>query len=81
MRSESLVDRQVKVKITWLNGVGTVILPNGESFTWPIKDELKTNTEEEVYLVTSPSSVLPSQKELAKLVLKEILKSQYNKEV
>ena len=80
MQFESLVNKQIKVKLTWSEGVGTIILPSGGSFVWPIKDENgKTFTEKEVYLVLSPSSVLPTQQELAKLVLNEILKPQEGK--
>lgn len=80
MQSESLVNKQVKVRLAWSEGIGTVYLPSGESFIWPLKDESgETKIDEEVYLVLSSSSILPTQQELAKLVLKEILKPQKGK--
>jgi hypothetical protein len=68
----SLVDHQILVEATVKDGVVTLKLPNGQTVVWPVTDA--NLVAGQFYLTLSSSQTLPTKEELARLILKEILK-------
>lgn len=72
MQTERLVDHQIRVEVVNKDGFLTVLFPDGQQLVWPTID--KQIPPGVFYLTLSPTPVLPTKQELARLVLQEILK-------
>ncbi|OGB74256.1 hypothetical protein A2V68_00620 [candidate division Kazan bacterium RBG_13_50_9] len=71
MRTDRLIDHQIKIEVTNSEGVIRFRLPDGQEIVWPIRDEAVAAGT--FYLTLSPTPQLPTKDELAKQILKEIL--------
>ena len=74
METQQLIKHQIKVEVLKdSEGTVKIILPNNQSFNWPINDVNLVSGQ--FYITLSSLSQLPNKQELAKLVLKEILQN------
>ena len=72
MDTGRLVDHQVPVEAQVSNGQISLRLSTGDTVVWPVSDT--SFQPGQFYLTLSPTPVLPSKEELARLILTEILK-------
>lgn len=72
MKTDRLVDHQIKVEVTNNEGVIKLLFSDNQVINWPIHD--RTLSSGVGYLILSLEPRLPTKEELAKQILKEILK-------
>lgn len=70
MGEKVLTDHQVEVVATNREGIITLLFPDGQIITWPVRDSDFTTAK--VYLTLSCNLPLPGKEELARQILKEI---------
>lgn len=74
VETQELIKQQIKVEVVnGSDGMVKIILPNKQSFNWPVAGNNLTSGQ--FYITLSKESQLPDKQELAKLVLKEILQN------
>jgi len=74
VETQQLIKHQIKVEVLKdSNGTVKIILPNNQSFDWPINNAGLVSGQ--FYITLSSLSQLPNKQELARLVLKEILQN------
>lgn len=74
METQQLFKHQIKVEIVkGSEEIIKIILPDKQSFNWPINDASLVSGQ--FYITLSSKPQLPDKQELAKLVLKEILQN------
>ena len=72
MQVERRIDHQIEVEGVNQNGSLLLRFSDGQTVTWPVVDSSLASGK--FYLALSPTPVLPTKAELAKLVLQQILK-------